>query len=74
MYDNCKLKEKFKYEGMKLLIHIAALLKSALILGKKKWCCVCSAINKEIRTKFRHLKCSVELCVSYCFRLQHRKL
>jgi hypothetical protein len=47
MYDNCKLKEKFKYEGMKLLIQITALLKSALIHRGERGMVlfVCCAIN-----------------------------
>jgi hypothetical protein len=30
--------------------------------------------NKEMRAKFRHPKCNVQLCVKTCFRVYHTKL
>jgi len=41
---------------------------------KKIWCPVCSAKNKERRTKFKCRECSLGLRATPCIEVQHNKL
>jgi len=41
---------------------------------KRIWHCVCSAKNKETRTKFKCRECNISLCATPCFEVYKSKL
>ena len=45
-----------------------------LMQCKRIWCHVCSAKNKETRTKFKCWECNIRLCATQCFKVHHTKL